>query len=242
MASGATLDNGESGERLLRFSKDTHTPISTIPQIVLAGYYSLCDIALIFQYYYYRKHHDFYHQQERTAVEPTEATPLVAGTKAPEQRTDSTRTEVIKYTVPALLVIAVGIAAWWLDCSRTNKGPVPKPSGAGWRWDAQIYGWLSALLYLASRIPQIFKNRETKCEGLSLALFLFAVAGNTTYVASILLKSMEREYVLESLSWLVGSVGTVFLDFVVLGQFISYREERKALAAGAAFSGNGERS
>lgn len=164
---------------------------------------------------------------------------------AEEEQSNSTRTEVIKYTVAALLVIAVGIAAWWLDGSRTNDGPVQKPSGPGWRWDAQIYGWLSAVLYLASRIPQIFKNRETKCEGLSLALFLFAVAGNTTYVASILLKSTDPEYVMESLSWLVGSVGTVFLDFIVLGQFISYREERKALAlaaAGPSSNGNAERS
>lgn len=90
-----------------------------------------------------------------------------------------------------------------------------------------------------SRVPQIFKNRQTKCEGLSLALFLFAVAGNVTYVASILIKSMEQEYLVESASWLVGSVGTVFLDFVVLGQFVAYREERIALASAASGGASG---
>lgn len=82
---------------------------------------------------------------------------------------------------------------------------------------------------MASRVPQIFKNRQTKCEGLSLALFVFAVVGNLTYVASILIKSTERNYIVENLSWLVGSLGTIFLDFVVLGQFIVYREEREEL-------------
>lgn len=75
-------------------------------------------------------------------------------------------------------------------------------------------------------MPQIFKNRQTKCEGLSLALFVFSVAGNLTYCASILIKSTAREYLIENMSWLVGSVGTVFLDFIVLGQFVHYREEQ----------------
>ncbi len=71
------------------------------------------------------------------------------------------------------------------------------------------------------RVPQILKNRTTKCEGLSLALFVFAVAGNLTYVASILLKSTERDYLVESFSWLVGSLGTVFLDFYRFGTVYS---------------------
>jgi hypothetical protein len=79
---------------------------------------------------------------------------------------------------------------------------------------------------VASRIPQIFKNRQTKCEGLSLALFVFSVAGNLTYCASILTKSTRKEYVVENMSWLVGSLGTVFLDFIVLGQFVYYRDQR----------------
>lgn len=81
-------------------------------------------------------------------------------------------------------------------------------------------------LVVASRIPQIFKNRQTKCEGLSLALFVFSVAGNLTYCASILIKSTQKEYVIENMSWLVGSLGTVFLDFIVLAQFVHYRDER----------------
>jgi hypothetical protein len=59
-----------------------------------------------------------------------------------------------------------------------------------------------------------------------MALFVFSVAGNLTYTASILIKSTSREYLIENMSWLVGSFGTVFLDFIVLGQFVHYRDER----------------
>lgn len=99
------------------------------------------------------------------------------------------------------------------------------------RWDAQFLGWLSAILYLSSRIPQIFKNRHTKCAGLSLALFIFAVGGNFTYVFSILLKDMSWPYLVENMSWIMGSVGTIFLDFIVLYQFIIYAPERRRIEA-----------
>ncbi|KAG8817518.1 hypothetical protein FRC18_000471, partial [Serendipita sp. 400] len=79
-----------------------------------------------------------------------------------------------------------------------------------------------------SRIPQIFKNRETKCKGLSLALFLFAILGNVTYVLSICVISMEKNYLILSASWLAGSTITILLDFVVLGQFFYYRSEEGA--------------
>lgn len=155
------------------------------------------------------------------------------GTKPPsEQQAQSLRAEVFRYLAAGGLVIATGVAAWAVEqrAGDSDTGG-QKPEGPGWRWDAQIYGWLSAALYcelatasslfvsdcwfvsdtflallspspprmilVASRVPQIFKNRQTKCEGLSLALFLFAVAGNLTYVASILLKTTDREYLSE---------------------------------------------
>ena len=87
---------------------------------------------------------------------------------------------------------------------------------------------------VGSRVPQIAKNRKTACEGLSLLMFAFSVAGNATYVAvrpslrcsvhplnpkqSILLQSVAPQHLLINASWLLGSGGTIFLDFIVLGQ------------------------
>ena len=49
------------------------------------------------------------------------------------------------------------------------------------------------------------KNVETKCEGLSPALFLFAISGNGTYALSICFASMKAKYLLANAPWLAGS-------------------------------------
>lgn len=98
-------------------------------------------------------------------------------------------------------------------------------------------------------------NRKTKCAGLSLLMFAFAVCGNATYVAvrslwlllylcspttnrtdaqlqtarpqSILLTSTSEQHIWINAPWLLGSAGTIFLDFLVLGQFAWYSKERR---------------
>jgi uncharacterized protein with PQ loop repeat len=46
----------------------------------------------------------------------------------------------------------------------------------------QLLGWGSAILYCASRIPQIMQNfKNESVEGLSLTMFVFSVVGNITY-------------------------------------------------------------
>lgn len=51
-----------------------------------------------------------------------------------------------------------------------------------WHIVPQLLGWGSAILYCASRIPQIMQNfRNESVEGLSLVMFIFSVVGNLTY-------------------------------------------------------------
>lgn len=130
------------------------------------------------------------------------------------------------YALGFLFVAAVGVAGRYIQGPAALPDP-HKPHAI--KWDAQTFGWFSAFLYLSSRIPQIRKNRTTKCEGLSMSLFVYAVSGNATYVASILALSTERRYVLENLSWLIGSAAVIFLDFVVLFQFIHYAPDRRRM-------------
>jgi hypothetical protein len=49
------------------------------------------------------------------------------------------------------------------------------------------------------------KNFETKCEGLSPGLFVFAISGNITYALSIVVASIERQYLVRNGSWLAGT-------------------------------------
>ncbi|TFK28046.1 PQ-loop-domain-containing protein [Coprinopsis marcescibilis] len=188
--------------------------------IILAGYYTTCDLLLLAQIYYYRWKHSRIGGQRG---EPQEQTPLIAGDAADDRHTTTpVRVIVLRYTCALLFVIAVGIGAWWLSEGANELGSKEPPETRN-SWLVQFFGWSSAALFLGARIPQILKNCKTRCEGLSPALFFFSILGNTTYALSICAKSMDKQYLLTNAGWLAGSGLTVFLDIFVLCQFIYYR-------------------
>ncbi|KAK6465704.1 PQ loop repeat-domain-containing protein [Scheffersomyces coipomensis] len=126
------------------------------------------------------------------------------------------------------LVILAGILGWYITYSRDNGKQHTKPKHPkDLQFDplAQFFGWLCAILYLGSRIPQIILNFERKsCEGISFMFFLFACLGNLTYVVSILAIDMSWHYLWVNSSWLAGSLGTFGLDFTIFVQFFLYNE------------------
>jgi len=219
--------------------------------IILAIYYTLCDIVLLFQIYYYRQFDEQVATETSTIDSSTtlqsqsEQTPLLAQqslnsspTKpaphkniltAPDPSTGTMFLPVwlsrgAQYFGGIAFVTLAGLAAWWVAGKSESRG-----SDEVFDWTSQILGWASAAMYIGSRIPQILKNRQTKCEGLSLALFLFAILGNITYVLSICVISMARDHIVLSVPWLAGSGLTILVDFFVLGQFFHYRGEEGPL-------------
>jgi uncharacterized protein with PQ loop repeat len=151
-----------------------------------------------------------------------------------------------------LLVVAAGIVGYYLSPSQpvTDHETTPADEQAQslqfsvW---GQIFGYICAALYLGSRAPQLLLNyRRKSTEGLNALFFLFACVGNLTFVFSILafepICSSHRHghwhesncqegealaiygrYILVNLSWLIGSAGTLFLDYAVFVQFFLYR-------------------
>ncbi|KAF5315626.1 hypothetical protein D9611_004776 [Ephemerocybe angulata] len=99
----------------------------------------------------------------------------------------------------------------------------------------RIFAWMCTMLYLTSRLPQIWKNYVRKSvEGLSMALFIFAFLGNTFYVASILLSPKTllpppeaSEFIRESIPYLLGSAGTLCFDITIVTQSLIYRPKPK---------------
>lgn len=112
---------------------------------------------------------------------------------------------VISYAGGFILILVVGLIAYAAGKKSAKNGRTEEV----WDTSAQIVGWISAFLYRAfvsirpvssrllliqkavyshdatvgSRLPQLNLNRKTKCAGLSLLMFAFAVCGNATYVA-----------------------------------------------------------
>ncbi|KAI0031055.1 PQ-loop-domain-containing protein [Vararia minispora EC-137] len=212
--------------------------------ILLAAWYTLCDTILLVQIYYYR----WLHSRKRSLfvsedgariaeeTRPEDTTPLLTGdneTHVAEKESVSFKKEILVYSTAIGFVVATGIVAWAVsEHTRGEKGGGrPGRSEEVIEWRSQIMGWISAVLYLGSRVPQILKNFETKCEGLSPGLFIFSIMGNATYAGSILVAGMTGKHLLINLSWLAGSALTIFLDVFVLGQFVRYRRQAVAAAA-----------
>lgn len=112
----------------------------------------------------------------------------------------------------------------------------------------RILSWISTVLYLGSRLPQLYKNfRRRSTAGLSPTLFVAAFFGNLFYSTSLLTNpfawSSYPPYGLhgwvgpegsERGTWLslaapfwLGAAGVLGLDGAVGAQFLMYGEEKK---------------
>lgn len=160
-------------------------------------------------------------------------------------------------TVAVIMVIGAGVAGWALSRGYGSdkhqhddggEGPGGGDDDNAIHFDlwGQIFGYLCAVLYLGSRLPQLLLNwRRKSTEGLSMLFFLFACLGNLTYALSIFAYDPKcygedagcepgeagrvyGRYILVNLSWLAGSVGTLLLDMGVFVQFFLYNKARDA--------------
>lgn len=104
-------------------------------------------------------------------------------------------------------------------------------SVASWnRLIGRISAWLCALLYITSRIPQIWENHiRRSVAGLSILLFIAAFSGNLLYTISVLsnpeaVGKGARVYLQESLPFLLGSGGTLVFDLIIVVQWFAWRK------------------
>ncbi|KAI2476548.1 PQ loop repeat protein [Pyrenophora tritici-repentis] len=146
-----------------------------------------------------------------------------------------------------VLVCAAGVFGWYLSA---RNSPAPSPpdehdpspeSSLHFNFWGQVSGYVCAVLYLGSRVPQLLLNyRRKSTEGISMLFFLFACLGNLTYVLSILVykpkcgngvcrdgegRAEYGKYIAVNMSWLLGSFGTLLLDAGVFVQYFMYRKD-----------------
>ncbi|KAL8471949.1 hypothetical protein ACS0TY_028623 [Phlomoides rotata] len=92
----------------------------------------------------------------------------------------------------------------------------------------QWLGWMMAAIYMGGRIPQIWLNiKRGNVEGLNPLMFIFALAANATYVASILVRSTAWNKIKANMPWLLDAAVCVLLDLFIILQYVYYRYLRK---------------
>ncbi|KAK6337686.1 hypothetical protein TWF696_001172 [Orbilia brochopaga] len=132
--------------------------------------------------------------------------------------------EAAKNTVSVLIVLVTGVAGWviaWKTGTWSPQGSAPSDTVAP--LGALLLGYASSFFYLTARLPQIYKNfRRKSCDGLSVLFIILSTIGNLTYGASILSYSLDRNYLITNVPWLLGSLGTLVQDFVIFFQFNHY--------------------
>lgn len=202
-------------------------------QIVTSIYYVFMDIVMILQYLYYKARNK---RQARLETNGVINDILVNG---------NTRTKNIVVCAFFLAVVPLSflrqnsesqlvsefehqkIGRTLLSSSDAQQGspllPTDPEDVIGY-----VIGCVSSVFYLASRLPQIIKNyKRRQTEGVSISLFILAVAGNALYGTSILLQDPDpgktyTQFILLHLPWLIGSLGTMSLDFILLTQILHY--------------------
>ncbi|XP_067423626.1 lysosomal amino acid transporter 1 homolog [Emydura macquarii macquarii] len=186
-------------------------------QVYTAVYYVLADLVMLSLYLYYKVKN-----QRRSFSTPINAAFafIFLGTVSATSllgRTGST-VESVPFRGRTLLSTAVDEA---------GGEPFTKKEIIGF-----TIGSISSLLYLFSRVPQIYTNFKRKSTtGVSYSLFALVILGNLLYGLSVLLKNpdpgqAEGNYILHHLPWLIGSLGVLFLDVIISFQFLAYRQKR----------------
>lgn len=158
------------------------------------------------------------------------------------------------FNLAAILVVCIaGVLGWYISTHHSqthhhhhyNKHDEEPPEPLEFDILGQVFGYLCAVFYLASRVPQILLNYKRKStEGVSLLFFLFACIGNLTYDMSIFAYNPENScrlgvgqcapgeasaiyarYIAVNASWIAGSLGTLLLDGAIFVQFFLYKKD-----------------
>ena len=158
-------------------------------------------------------------------------------TSIPSYLSHSASTSLLALSLASSIATASAIPT---NSSSTTSHPQISLDLAG-----RIISWLSTLLYLVSRLPQIFKNYTRRStSGLSPYMFLAAFLGNTFYSSAILanplawssygpyggggwapVEGSERaRWVQLAAPFWLGAAGVLVLDGAVGVQFLMYGE------------------
>jgi uncharacterized protein with PQ loop repeat len=221
-------------------------------QIYLAAYFCTVDFILFFQYFYYT----WFRNPTIIIVEPGEDIPvrplstqslkdsILEGAKKSytfptrknqsHQRLSSMVFAVLLFTFHSTSSISSSFStslpyhSTIHDDEMSFGGHMKSFFERNYESIGRIMAWICTVLYLTSRMPQIWKNYTRKSvEGLSVFMFLFAALGNLSYATSIFINpelGTNPKYLRKEVPYILGSVGTLMFDVTILIQWFILRD------------------
>ena len=92
-----------------------------------------------------------------------------------------------------------------------------------------IFAWLTLIICIMSRFPQIILNYNKKnVDGLSSMTFTTIILANNLFLASILIALLDIEdrydYFINNIQFILSSIGTTILDMIILIQMLIYKK------------------
>jgi uncharacterized protein with PQ loop repeat len=90
-----------------------------------------------------------------------------------------------------------------------------------------IVGWFTMTMYIIGRIPQIRMNYQKKStKGLSLSMYIFTIIANMFYVSSVIAYSIEPDYLISNIPWILNAFITICMDIFVIWQIKHYKSQK----------------
>jgi uncharacterized protein with PQ loop repeat len=85
-----------------------------------------------------------------------------------------------------------------------------------------VISWITMCMYIFGRFPQLllnFKNKSTK--DLSILMYILTIIANIAYLILIFI---DPQYIMDNLPWIISTIFTVILDFIVILQDHYYKK------------------
>ena len=176
--------------------------------------------------------------REKSLLATSTSRPVIRSTTSASNLAPSPKTALI-------LTITLAVLARASPLPTSNDPPAAPPPFSTAETAGNIISWLSTLLYLGSRLPQLVKNyRRRSTAGLSPFLFAAAFCGNLFYSSSLLANPLawgsygayglhgwapaegsdRAEWVRLAVPFFLGAAGVLGLDAAVGVQFLIYGE------------------
>uniref|UniRef100_A0A0X3PCL5 Lysosomal amino acid transporter 1 n=1 Tax=Schistocephalus solidus TaxID=70667 RepID=A0A0X3PCL5_SCHSO len=188
-------------------------------QVVMAFYSIVNDTILLGQYFFYRMRH-----KRLLRVFPNDIETLLPSDSASDSEPPSSNhSQPVRTGSAASLLSITALLCVGLPCVNRTETPLATDPSLK---NGPLFALSVHSTTLSPESP-FYPWRRGSTEGLSIFLFMFALLGNASYGLQIFLTSTDTLFLLHSLPWILGSLGVLFLDVVILAQFYVFRRRRQ---------------